>query len=548
MSLLIKKPSIQHTTMKRNSRSLDLSEITTEPTNNLIKRQHQRSTSDSIAKEIIDKVPKDRKQSICSAKEPVVSRGSYLPLFKTGPFKNLVNRSSSPTSRYSVAISSPTNNPDAAIAMNPLHQKSPPSTPSATLRKPTLPAGLQQEINCFAIDGFAQKFFATHKRGLFRKRVPVNEMLKWTKESLRQPLIMMNKDLYKDALKCFKWIQMIMGDRSRSRHANEIEDIQSVLTCGITKGQMRDEIYVQVCKQLHDNPQSSSVYKGWELLCIISVTFPPSKNLEDYLTDFVEQHFTSSDEKICIMSRHVSNKLKRVCKRGAKGKVLTAAEIARAKEAPFKPSVFGESLELIMNLQQHLDPAIRLPMIVPFLAKAVRETNGQSSEGIFRVPGDADAVTDLRVRIENGKYNADGITDPNVPASLLKYWLRDLSDPIITSENYYECIQYAEDAQMAIKIINQLPDTNKRIALFIISFLQEFNNPDIISHTLMNVNNLAMVFAPNFLRCPSESLTTVFENSKYEQAFLRTLINQVKVDASLCAYEPDSSKIFGISL
>lgn len=139
----------------------------------------------------------------------------------------------------------------------------------------------------------------------------------------------------------------------------------------------------------------SSIYKGWELLCIISVTFPPSKNLEDYLTDFVEQHFTSSDEKVCIMSRHVSNKLKRVCKRGAKGKVLTAAEIARAKEAPFKPSVFGESLELIMNLQKHLDPTIRLPMIVPFLAKTVRETNGQSSEGIFRVPGDADAVTDL---------------------------------------------------------------------------------------------------------------------------------------------------------
>lgn len=65
---------------------------------------------------------------------------------------------------------------------------------------------------------------------------------------------MMNKDLYKDALKCFKLIQTIMGDRPRSRHSNEIEDIQFILTCGITKGQMRDEIYVQVCKQLQDNP------------------------------------------------------------------------------------------------------------------------------------------------------------------------------------------------------------------------------------------------------------------------------------------------------
>ncbi|ORE17755.1 Rho GTPase activation protein [Rhizopus microsporus] len=553
MSLLVKKPSISGhhnnntNTMKRNSRSLDLSEITMETdtvttitttTTATTRRQHQRSTSDSMAKDIIEQVPNNgRKQSICSTKEPMFPKRPHLPsLTKKAanhPFKNLAIRAGSPTSRYSIAISSPTNNPEAAIAMHPLNQPhcSPPITPAATLKKPTLPAGLQQEINKFAIDGFAKKYFATHKKGLFRRKVPMNEMLKWTKDSLRQPLIMMNKELYKDALKCFKLVQTIMGDRSRSRHSNEIEDIQTILTCGITKGQMRDEIYVQICKQLHENPNP--------------VTFPPSKNLEAYLTDFVQHHHHSQDPQVATMSQHVSNKLKRICKRGAKGKVLTSAEIARAKEAPFKPSVFGESLQFIMDLQANTSPDLKIPMIVPFLTNAVRETNGQLSEGIFRVPGDADAVTDLRVRIENGNYDATGITDPNVPASLLKYWLRDLVEPIITSENYYDCIKYAEEPEMAINIINRLPDTNRRIALYIINFLQEFTDPEIIKHTLMNVSNLAMVFAPNFLRCPSESLTTVFENSKYEQAFLRTLINETHVDPSACAYESDSSKVFG---
>ena len=82
----------------------------------------------------------------------------------------------------------------------------------------------------------------------------MTEMLQWTKDSIKQPLIMMNKDLYKDALKCFKVIQAIMGDRPRSRQSNEIEEYQTLLSCGISKGQMRDEIYVQVCKQLHNNP------------------------------------------------------------------------------------------------------------------------------------------------------------------------------------------------------------------------------------------------------------------------------------------------------
>jgi hypothetical protein len=50
-----------------------------------------------------------------------------------------------------------------------------------TENRPSLPKGLQQEINRFAIDGFAHKFFATHKKGLFRRTVPMDEMLKWTR-------------------------------------------------------------------------------------------------------------------------------------------------------------------------------------------------------------------------------------------------------------------------------------------------------------------------------------------------------------------------------
>lgn len=62
--------------------------------------------------------------------------------------------------------------------------------------------------------------------------------------------------------------------------------------------------------------------------------------------------------------------------------------------------MFGESLEFIMNLQGKTDSKLQIPQIVPFLANVVRETSGQKSEGIFRVPGDADAVTDL-VSLEN---------------------------------------------------------------------------------------------------------------------------------------------------
>jgi hypothetical protein len=71
--------------------------------------------------------------------------------------------------------------------------------------------------------------------------------------------------------------------------------------------------------------------KGWEILCVITITFPPSKNLESYLDEFVKQHHDQKDNKMDVMSQHVSSKLHKICTRGAKGKVLTFAEIERAK-------------------------------------------------------------------------------------------------------------------------------------------------------------------------------------------------------------------------
>lgn len=172
------------------------------------------------------------------------------------------------------------------------------------------------------------------------------------------------------------------------------------------------------------------------------------------------------------MSQHLSATLKRICARGAKGKVLTAAEIERAKISPFKPSIFDESLETIMSLPVHVGDGLKIPKIVPFLTNAILEMKGTQSEGIFRVPGDAEEVTDLRVRIENGHYNIGEISDPNVPASLLKYWLRHLSEPLITAEHYDACIRGSENAEQAIRIVNSLPDVNRRIVLFMMQFVQ----------------------------------------------------------------------------
>ncbi|CAG8792146.1 7378_t:CDS:1, partial [Acaulospora morrowiae] len=55
-----------------------------------------------------------------------------------------------------------------------------------------------------------------------------------------------------------------------------------------------------------------------------------------------------------------------------------------------------------------------------------------------------------------------------------------------------------------------------------------FSTPDVIDRTKMDVSNLSMIFAPSFLRCPTDSLETIFKNSKYEQFVVKNLLTNFR--------------------
>lgn len=154
-----------------------------------------------------------------------------------------------------------------------------------------------------------------------------------------------------------------------------------------------------------------------------------------------------------------------------------------------------------------------MPIILPFLADGILALGGPKAEGIFRVPGDGDSVSELKLRIDRGYYNLDGVDDPHVLASLMKLWLRELCDPLIPEELYNDCIK-SEDANACVKIIQRLPTVNRRVVLFVVSFLQLFVEDKVQAVTKMTPANLALVMAPNLLRCSSESMSVVFTNAQ----------------------------------
>jgi len=101
--------------------------------------------------------------------------------------------------------------------------------------------------------------------------------------------------------------------------------------------------------------------------------------------------------------------------------------------------------------------------------------------------------------------------DPHVPGSLIKLWYRELYEPLIPDDLYQQCVQ-------------SLPELNRIVLSYLIHFLQFFAKPENVAHTKMDASNLVMVKAPYCLRCMSDDPRYIFENTRKEMAFIRTLI------------------------
>jgi hypothetical protein len=63
--------------------------------------------------------------------------------------------------------------------------------------------------------------------------------------------------------------------------------------------------------------------------------------------------------------------------------------------------------------------------------------------------------------------------------------------------------------------------------LYTACLLQVFAAPENAAVTKMDANNLAMVMAPNCLRCESDDPNVIFENTRKEMAFVRVLIQNL---------------------
>ncbi|KFR13043.1 Rho GTPase-activating protein 39, partial [Opisthocomus hoazin] len=413
--------------------------------------------------------------------------------------------------------------------------------PSASCVFPTF--NLRKPSSETDIENWASKHFNKHTQGLFRRKVSIANMLAWSSESIKKPMIMTNdRNVKKEACEIFKLIQMYMGDRRAK--TDQLNVALEIATKGWSMQGLRDELYIQLCRQTTENFRYESLARGWELMAICLAFFPPTPKFHSYLEGYIYRHMDPvNDTKggyedvtsprsealgervdlwgdplqgvaISTYAKYCYNKLQKAALPGAKKglKKPNIEEIRHAKNAVFNPSMFGSSLQDIINMQKE--------RWVPI---SCLETDVFSP---CRVPGDIDEVNALKLQVDQWKIPT-GLEDPHVPASLLKLWYRELEEPLIPHEFYEQCITHYENPEAAIAVVHSLPRINKMVLCYLIRFLQVFVQPANVAVTKMDVNNLAMVMAPNCLRCQSDDPRIIFENTRKEMSFIRVLIQHL---------------------
>ncbi|KAM6269408.1 protein FAM13A isoform 2-T2 [Porphyrio hochstetteri] len=167
--------------------------------------------------------------------------------------------------------------------------------------------------------------------------------------------------------------------------------------------------------------------------------------------------------------------------------------------------VFGVSL---LELQQQGLSKNGIPIVVWNIVEYLTQ-HGMTQEGLFRVNGSVKTVEQLRLQYEHGE-EVELVKDGDVyaAASLLKLFLRELPDRIITSALHPRFIQLYQDARNDMQkennlkeLLKELPDAHYCLLKYLCQFLIKVAEHHVENR--MNLCNLATVFGPNCFHVPS---------------------------------------------
>ncbi|XP_078424465.1 rho GTPase-activating protein 8-like isoform X2 [Cetorhinus maximus] len=173
-----------------------------------------------------------------------------------------------------------------------------------------------------------------------------------------------------------------------------------------------------------------------------------------------------------------------------------------AKTPPPRPPLpqqqFGVSLQYLRDKGNgDLIPLVMRQTVLFLKQKALK------TEGLFRRSANIQVIKEIQKQYNLGKpIEFEAYGDEHIPAVILKTFLRELPQPLLTSQ-IYDQIQSIGAVESSLRvtrckqIIQKLPEHNYIIVKYLICFLNMVSQESIFNK--MNPSNLACVFGVNLI-------------------------------------------------
>ncbi|KJH40301.1 RhoGAP domain protein [Dictyocaulus viviparus] len=158
-----------------------------------------------------------------------------------------------------------------------------------------------------------------------------------------------------------------------------------------------------------------------------------------------------------------------------------------------------------VDLSEHLRHTQGRVAVVLEKCCTILRASGFTEKGLFRVNGNNTKIRRMKSAFDAGQIDADErayYLDPHSVCSVLKSYLRELPDPLLTHRLHNDWVNASklEDEmklQAIERCIGELPACNRHNLTYLINFLSEMLQHQ--EQTAMNCSNLAIVFGPNLL-------------------------------------------------
>ncbi|XP_014388657.1 PREDICTED: rho GTPase-activating protein 8 [Myotis brandtii] len=185
--------------------------------------------------------------------------------------------------------------------------------------------------------------------------------------------------------------------------------------------------------------------------------------------------------------------------------------LAPTKMPPPRPPLptqqFGVSLQYLKDKNQ----GELIPPVLRFTVTYLRE-KGLRTEGLFRRSASVQTVREIQRLYNQGKpVNFDDYGDVHIPAAVLKTFLRELPQPLLTSKAYEQVLGITSvESSLRVtrcrQILRGLPDHNYAVLSYLMGFLHEVSRESIFNK--MTSSNLACVFGLNLI-WPSQGASSL---------------------------------------